>query len=167
MKGSVVDSTNSQKDSQAIIYVGENTLVYGTSHISNAKLIKIEKTIVSKKTVEPKNQNVTLKGRLVASKENQSQELKLLQQKIAKKSKNNFYTSSHDSNLVSFGKVKFACLATIDSLSFKYNKAFISAENSLNNFKLQKPPQKFFTSLFYSEFFKFRNSFLRGPPYFV
>ena len=42
---------------QAIIYVGENTVIYGSSQIFNAKIIPIEKEFVAKKKIKYSKKN--------------------------------------------------------------------------------------------------------------
>ena len=152
---------------QAIIYVGENTVIYGSSQIFNAKIIPIEKEFVAKKKIKYSKKNVTIQNQISATKDKTDKKLKLLQQKINKQVKSNFFSSSLDSDLMKFAKVKFANVATTYHTSIKYHKEVISVENILSNYKVKSTQQKFFTSLSYSEFCKLTNSFLRGPPLFI
>lgn len=154
-----------QQNQQAIIYVGENTLVYGVPGVSNAIIVKVQNKTVPQKIEQLKKKFVPSEDQAITKNSKRNQELKVLQQKINKKIKHTFYSSSQDSDLLRFAKVKIASVANSTNFSFKYQKAIVCIDEDLNIFRVQNTKQKFFTSLSYSEFQKPRNSFLRGPPH--
>jgi len=154
------------QDQQAIIYVGENTVVYSTPESSNFIVVKIQNEPVSKNIEPAKKKYVPLEVQVIAKKSSRDHELKVLQQKINKKVKYTFYSATQDRDLLRFAKVRFASAATVN-LSFKYQIAFLSVQDSTNIFKIQTTKQKFFASFSYSELGKPRNIFLRGPPRFI
>lgn len=168
VNGAVVDSASIQKDPEAIIYVSAGAIVAGTSQFSNARIVEILGNSPSKKILKEKTTNTGLAKQIVAKKEANDQSLKLLQEKINKKVKNSFYSSSQESELVRFAKSKLDLSAvTSAASSFKFAHAFVSITFLLNVHRAQILKQKYCTSLSYLQFGKFRSSSLRAPPAFL
>ena len=167
VSAAVIDSTNSQRVSPNTIYISSGTTVFGSINSVDVTVVKIQNKTVAEKITKGKNKVVNLEKNAIFQKNSQSLELKVLQENINKKVKHFYYSSSRENDLLRTSKLRFASSSTVPNLSFKFNKAFNAKEYDFSIVRLQNTKQKFFTSLSYSEFFKLRNSFLRGPPYFM
>ena len=167
MKGAVTDTLISQKNSQAIIYISAGTQITGISQFSNARIIKVATKKASVKVATVKISAPTISEQIVAKKKSQNQALKSVQEKINKKVKNSYYSSSQDNESLKFAKFKFNFAAVTTTISsFKYSPAFVSSTLLLNSDQAQLLKQKFYTSLSFLQFRKLRSSSLRGPPCF-
>ena len=168
IKGAAVDSINSQKNSQAVIYVSGGTQITGASEFSNAHIVEISTKHSSKKVISDKIHNANFSEQIIAKKKSTDQKLRLVQEKINKKVQHSYYSSPLESELVKFAKAKlnFTAVTTNTSL-FKYG------HSTVQNTFLFKPhcgqilKQKFYTSLSYLQMGKLRSLSLRGPPLFL
>lgn len=164
VSAAVIDSANSQQDSRNIIYISAGAKVYGSAKMTVVKVLNdaLPENIVDgkKKSLSPPKQAIILK-------DSKSLELKALQDKINKKVKHSFYATSHNSDLLKFSTLRLTIASIVPNLPFKFNRTFVNTEYDFNIVQRKNNKKKFFTSLSYSEFFKLRNSFLRGPPYYI
>lgn len=152
---------------KSVIYVGENTIIYGVSNISNTVVLEVKEKTNGIKGVEFKKKDVPLRIQIVSGKGNQNRKLKELQKKINKQVKNTFYIGLSNRDFIRLEKSMFASLATPLPPIYKYAKAILSIGNVLNLPKIYSVKQKFYTFLSYSELGNLINSFLRGPPHFI
>ena len=164
VSAAVIDSANSQQDPQNIIYISAGAKVYG---IANMTVVKVQNYALPENKVEGKKKSVTPVKQAIVLKDSKSLELKALQEKINKKVKRSFYATSHNSDLLRSSTLSLTIAATVPNFPFKFNKTFVNNEYDFNIVQIKNIKKKFFTSLSYSEFFKLRNSFLRGPPYYI
>ena len=161
----VIDSANSQQDSpQNIIYISGGTEVYGAE---NMTVVKVLNDPLPENRVDGKKKNLTPGKQAIVQKDSKSIELKALQEKINKKIKRIFYASSLNSDLLRSSTLRLTVAATVPNFPFKFNRTFVNTEYDFNIVQIKNIKKKFFTSLSYSEFFKLRNSLLRGPPYYI
>lgn len=161
---SAIAQAISAQEQQAIIYVGENTFVYGASEVSNAKIVKIAGNYPIKKR-SAVQRNHGQKDKLIQkTTDSREKELKILQQKISKRITGQFYTASRESDFIRFRLTKVCCDATANSFSFKYDKAVLQAQDILSIFQQQLTAPKIFHSFIDFILGNYINSFLRGPP---
>ena len=164
VSAAVIDSANSQQDSQNIIYISAGTKVYGSA---NMTVVKVLSDALPENKVDGKKKSLTPVKKAIVLKDSKSLKLKALQDSINKKVKRSFYASSHNSDLLRSSTLRLTIAATVSNFPFKFNRTFVNTEFDFNIVQINSIKKKFFTSLSYSEFFKLRNSFLRGPPYFM
>ena len=159
------DSVVAKKNQEAIIYVTSGVQIQGLSYITNTKVISIEKALTSKKKIQSKAKYITFKEQVTTIKNAKDQSLKKLQEKINEKVKKYNYTTSQDNVLIQWVKLRFGTSAASNNFTtFNFSNAFFSNEYHLNIFRSQVAKQKFYTSISYLQFGKYRNSSLRAPP---
>ena len=156
------ESPDIQEKDNETIFISAGTTIVGLDKIYKVKIVvekrKSQPTEFSK-TSFLEQTNKTL------SEKKADKKLALLVQRIQEEAKNNFLVSSSgDSGItVSSGKTKTAIVVSSNivqnhALASTYDQTILKIES-----QLQK--QKFYTSLSYLQFGKFRSSSLRGPPY--
>ena len=159
------DSVVAKKNQEAVIYVSSGAEIQGLSYITNARIIKIEKEVPSIKKIQSKAKYATLKVQVTANINAKDESLKKLQQKINDQVKNYYFSTSQDIALSQWVKLRLSTsAASTDFNSFNFSKAFLSNKYHLNIFRSQVAKQKFYTSISYLQFGKYRNSSLRAPP---
>lgn len=150
------------QDPQAIIYVSGNAQIYG--NLNTSVVIakdKIESTRVTNVPHKVKKQHNQVELANVAKKESYEK----LAAKIASKKKPVFYTSNPSDNL-STQQLKLITSAVAVAMAHNFNNfnAVIPEITSVILLIAQSKKQKYYTSLSYLQFGKYRSSSLRGPP---
>ena len=155
VSAAVIDSANSQQDSQNIIYISAGTEVYGAE---NMTVVKVLTDPLPENRVDGKKKNLTPGKQAIVQKDSKSIELKALQEKINKKIKRIFYASSLNSDLLRSSTLRLTVAATVPNFPFKFNRTFVNTEYDFNIVQIKNVKKKFFCFLSYSEFFTIRNS---------
>lgn len=164
-------ATSPQKDSiitknTAEIYVTENIIIVGNNDFSNTNIISI-------KTVERKSSKcmqVTIaksEDLSISAQINKKEKIANLQ-KLFKENATIFITqipASSDFNNTTSQQCKDAVESSNSKSVFKFLKA-IPLLATTQNCKDEKNKQKFYTSLSFLKFGKYRSSSLRAPPIF-
>lgn len=130
-------------------------------------VVKVQNDALPENKIEGKKKSLTPVKQAIVLKDSKSLELKALQENINKKVKRSFYATSHNSDLLRSSTLRLTIAATVPNFPSKFNRTFVNTEYDFNIVQIKNIKKKFFTSLSYSEFFKPRNSFLRGPPYYI
>lgn len=156
------ESPGSLHEEEKIIFVTAGTIVVGFDQIYKVKVVSgIKKSQPNKviKSTFLQQTNNTL------SEKKAKKKLARLVKRIQEKAKNNFSVSSGAESGITgrSGKTKTAVVLPtnvlqIHALASTYDQTILKIESQLKK-------QKFYTSLSYLQFGKFRNSSLRGPPY--
>lgn len=157
-----------QKNSSAIIFVGEGADVVGFSNFHKAKIVKASS---AKRKESKKAKDSTFSDRTktaLSQKKAKEKASKNQQEKNTKiDTKIDFsFNNSPLSNSDIKQKSGFAFQAVISSFSFSKNFAIATYFYQISKINTKLKKQKFYTSLSYLQFKKYRNSSLRAPPQF-
>ena len=164
-KATALEAKLSPQDPQTSIYVSGNVLVYDST--DHPLVITLDKKPTSP-TNTAKKKTVKSSSHIELTHHKKRERFKKLAEKIDSVKKQAFYSSSPESHLInsfSFNRGKSV-------ISSNLNTMFKSSGSKNVDFKLvvkyntQLQQQKFYTSLSYLQFEKYRSSSLRGPPTF-
>ncbi|MDP2452579.1 MULTISPECIES: hypothetical protein [unclassified Kaistella] len=159
----------------AVIYVLGNTIIKGESSFSNANIITVK--IVEKKSSNTKQNTVEKKedqsiSAQISKKEKEEKEKEKLAkiQKQVKEKPTTFLSqnqTSSDFNNTNFQNGSIAVASNNSYSPFKFLKVFLQKNKAPVLCEDKKNKQKFYTTLSYLHFGKYRSSSLRAPPAFV
>lgn len=157
----------------AVIYVLGNTIIKGESSFSNANIITVK--IVEKKSSNTKQNTVEKKedqsiSAQISKKEKEEKEKLAKIQKQVKEKPTTFLAqnqTSSDFNNTNFQNGSIAVASNNSYSPFKFLKVFLQKNKAPVLCEDKKNKQKFYTTLSYLHFGKYRSSSLRAPPAFV
>ena len=154
-----------QKNTSAIIFVGEGADVVGFSNFHKAKIVKVSSAQIKKAKDSTFSDRTKTALSQKKAKEKASKNQQEKNTNIDKKIDFSFNNSPLSNSDIK-QKSGFAFQAVISSFSFSKNFAIATYFYQISKINTQLKKQKFYTSLSYLQFKKYRNSSLRAPPQF-
>ena len=154
------------QDQQGVIYVGEGALVYGMSDISNAVIVSIQSQKPIQEIAKNKKKIVSVSEQVVKRENLAKQKARKIQQEVTARSIFHYLAKGNLGSIESSSSVHSGNLATAVTFS-KIVGVTLSSPYVVHFFTVSSEKQKFFTSLSFIQFGKFRSSSLRAPPIFL
>lgn len=155
----------------AEIYISGNAVIRGSNHLSNSNIVSIEATENKSSKIKikilAKTEDHTISEQVI-KKEKEAKEKFAKLQKQVKENATIFITqnlASSDFNTTSSQNRSSAVVVSNFYSLFKFLKA-IQEIAVTQKCILERKKQKFYTSLSYVHFGKYRNSSLRAPPFY-
>ena len=148
----------SQND-KTIIFVSENTIVYGTTYIYNGSKTTVNNIADAKKKWKAKPKSKSFENQLLLKKLRNNQLIQNIQKKINSR-ENYTYKKSSEQQISESNTHRFSAFVG----GGYSNPSFISNFYSLSLLKIQIGKLKFQTSVSFLQYSRLLGSFLRGPP---
>lgn len=149
-----------------VIYVAPGTTIFGTLSAQEINIPKLPKTVEKKTTTSDMRNALGLSKEFVPQKKIKNKIVQRFQDQLNLDVKNTKYLSISNSSIPIFVRSE-QNTAAIGSSASKFTFGVVEKAHQHIIFEIIQriSKQEFYISLNYIEFFKFRNTVLRGPPF--
>lgn len=160
-----IDSIATEKSAE--IYVSGSAIIKGVENFSNASIVSIEtlenKTSNSKVKTLAKTEDQSISAQIIRKEKEAAQKIAKLQKQI-KETATVFITKNPASSYFNNSSSQNGSIAVVSSTSIIKFLKDISRLAISQHCKEDIKKQKYYTTLSYLQFGKYRNSSLRAPP---